>query len=331
MENPQLSMSEESAPQSSFETQPPVSQKETLKKIFFLISGVLLMGVVGVSGYYLGAQRSNNPASSKIVIASPSPTSQAEKDCTMEAKICPDGSWVGRSAPNCEFAECPVKNAAATENWLPYSPSPTSQAEKDCTMEAKICPDGSWVGRSAPNCEFAECPVKNAAATENWLPYSSGKLAFKYAPGWFASTPVLQDYEEVRVQNYDPATAPGRGYDPLADRGKFIFVIFRWSEQYQKLNKLSELKAYLTSQDEQPCYYQGDESEKRVSFDAKEQVLGKNTVYSRATHCSKMSATLATYQYYVLDGEGNILLVQLGSDSTEGRTYILDFLSTFSF
>jgi len=27
-----------------------------------------------------------------------------------------------------------------------------------CTMEAKICPDGSAVGRVGPNCEFAPCP-----------------------------------------------------------------------------------------------------------------------------------------------------------------------------
>lgn len=27
-----------------------------------------------------------------------------------------------------------------------------------CTMEAKMCPDGSAVGRSGPNCEFAACP-----------------------------------------------------------------------------------------------------------------------------------------------------------------------------
>lgn len=27
-----------------------------------------------------------------------------------------------------------------------------------CTMEAKICPDGSAVGRTGPQCEFAECP-----------------------------------------------------------------------------------------------------------------------------------------------------------------------------
>ena len=27
-----------------------------------------------------------------------------------------------------------------------------------CTMEAKICPDGSAVGRSGPDCEFEKCP-----------------------------------------------------------------------------------------------------------------------------------------------------------------------------
>jgi hypothetical protein len=28
-----------------------------------------------------------------------------------------------------------------------------------CTQEAKICPDGSSVGRTGPNCEFAPCPT----------------------------------------------------------------------------------------------------------------------------------------------------------------------------
>ncbi len=27
-----------------------------------------------------------------------------------------------------------------------------------CTMEARLCPDGSYVGRSGPNCEFEKCP-----------------------------------------------------------------------------------------------------------------------------------------------------------------------------
>lgn len=34
-----------------------------------------------------------------------------------------------------------------------------------CTMEAKICPDGSAVGRTGPNCEFALCPKVEEATT----------------------------------------------------------------------------------------------------------------------------------------------------------------------
>ena len=32
-----------------------------------------------------------------------------------------------------------------------------------CTMDAKICPDGSAVGRVGPNCEFAPCPSDSSA------------------------------------------------------------------------------------------------------------------------------------------------------------------------
>lgn len=32
---------------------------------------------------------------------------------------------------------------------------------RPCTMEAKLCPDGSSVGRTGPNCEFEPCPEEN--------------------------------------------------------------------------------------------------------------------------------------------------------------------------
>ncbi len=35
----------------------------------------------------------------------------------------------------------------------------TGNNEGVCTLEAKICPDGSNVGRIPPSCEFAMCPV----------------------------------------------------------------------------------------------------------------------------------------------------------------------------
>lgn len=33
-----------------------------------------------------------------------------------------------------------------------------------CTMDAKVCPDGSFVGRVGPNCEFAKCPDQKPTA-----------------------------------------------------------------------------------------------------------------------------------------------------------------------
>ncbi|OGF69022.1 hypothetical protein A3H65_01870 [Candidatus Giovannonibacteria bacterium RIFCSPLOWO2_02_FULL_45_14] len=35
---------------------------------------------------------------------------------------------------------------------------PSEPLQRACTEEAKICPDGSYVGRIGPNCEFAACP-----------------------------------------------------------------------------------------------------------------------------------------------------------------------------
>jgi hypothetical protein len=59
--------------------------------------------------------------------------------------------------------------AASSEQALrapyPYQPQPSPQMPVNpgnrpiaCTMEAKVCPDGSYVSRTGPNCEFAPCP-----------------------------------------------------------------------------------------------------------------------------------------------------------------------------
>lgn len=47
-----------------------------------------------------------NPQVKVEVIPSPSNNDGAVA-CTMDAKICADGSAVGREGPNCEFAKCP--------------------------------------------------------------------------------------------------------------------------------------------------------------------------------------------------------------------------------
>ena len=41
-----------------------------------------------------------------------------------------------------------------------------------CTMDAKVCPDGSSVGRVLPNCEFAPCPGNQEVTPEPDIPNS---------------------------------------------------------------------------------------------------------------------------------------------------------------
>ena len=49
--------------------------------------------------------------------------------------------------------------------WANYQNSKTTNSVKvnnvACTEEVKLCPDGSYVGRTGPDCEFAECSAAN--------------------------------------------------------------------------------------------------------------------------------------------------------------------------
>ena len=67
-----------------------------------------------------------------------------------------------------------------------------------CTMEAKICPDGTAVGRTGPNCEFTACP----AATTTPLG----------ATGVLRGTVTLSPICPVERMPPDPNCAP-RGYE----------------------------------------------------------------------------------------------------------------------
>lgn len=94
--------------------------------------------------------------------------------CTLEVKVCPDGSEVGRIPPTCEFAPCPQEREDEVEVMKPEDRreenAPVSQVEGNndidedeeaipyCTPDARECPDGSFVFRGGPECEFTPCP-----------------------------------------------------------------------------------------------------------------------------------------------------------------------------
>ncbi|MFH1423540.1 MAG: hypothetical protein ABIG29_01100 [Candidatus Nealsonbacteria bacterium] len=54
--------------------------------------------------------------------------------------------------------------AGAAVWWVGTNKAPAEQVS--CTLEAKLCPDGSAVGRTGQNCEFTACPeVKTGVLT----------------------------------------------------------------------------------------------------------------------------------------------------------------------
>lgn len=83
----------------------------------------------------------------------------------------------------------------ASQNIVLPDTSGTTEAVF-CTMEAKICPDGSAVGRSGPKCEFAACPeTVNGEIWKTFTDVGRG-LAFKY--------PEQLTTEFTRAENWPP-------------------------------------------------------------------------------------------------------------------------------
>lgn len=103
-------------PQASPPPIPPMQTKKHIHTSAFVFLGVLLLGLGGLGGYYL------------ITNQLPFLTTKA---CTMEAKLCPDGSSVGRTGPNCEFAPCPNPTGAS-----PF-PSGSSDNEISCSQDER--------------------------------------------------------------------------------------------------------------------------------------------------------------------------------------------------
>lgn len=62
--------------------------------LVIIIVGVALLGVVWIGWSRFSELREVRNPNDSIV-------------CTADAKLCPDGSYVGRIGPHCEFARCP--------------------------------------------------------------------------------------------------------------------------------------------------------------------------------------------------------------------------------
>ncbi len=73
-----------------------------------LVFGIVLIILLGVGGFLY----------KNVMETTAGPTQLA---CTEEAKICPDGTGVGRVGPSCEFAPCPFPNVEFVEASLSFA------------------------------------------------------------------------------------------------------------------------------------------------------------------------------------------------------------------
>lgn len=115
------------------------------------------------------------------------PTQQA---CTTEAKLCSDGSYVGRSGPDCEFAACPTTTPTPIlESQLPQGWQYIANAE--CGVSVPLPPKTEpYLGKATTNDEgsywHSELPAKSSDTmytTQLWTifksdsPYGSGYVS----------------------------------------------------------------------------------------------------------------------------------------------------------
>lgn len=78
---------------------------------------------------------------------------------------------------------------------------PAGPASGACTLDAKICPDGTGVGRSGPSCEFAACPPPN---TE----FPDAGIAFVIPDGYALRAGPAGDSEMVAAYERTGTSTP---------------------------------------------------------------------------------------------------------------------------
>ncbi len=77
-----------------------------------------------------------------------------------------------------------------------------------CTQEAKLCPDGSYVGRTGPQCEFAACP-----SNDLWKTTTSNGITFQYPETLLTTYINAQDWPpQVQVLS-EPFTCTEAGLE----------------------------------------------------------------------------------------------------------------------
>jgi copper homeostasis protein (lipoprotein) len=124
---------------------------------------------------------------------------------------------------------------------------PQHQTLRACTMEAKLCDDGTAVGRSGPQCEFAACP---AVKPELILGHFTGMLPCADCSGIATDLTLIQATNGSTEGSYImKETYTGRDVPPYITRGKWVTI------QGDKKSKTATVYQLNANTSEQPQYF----------------------------------------------------------------------------
>lgn len=199
------------------------------KKITSEIAWGIILFVVIIAGLaiYFNGERNGKYEVAENFFEKEFPTDSPEKDrelvaCTMEAKMCPDGSYVSRVAPNCEFTKCSEETK-----------------KKTCAEDEKICFDGTILMRSLPDCELAECKNIEVVEKNGWKTWvnNDDNYSISYpSEFWPQGGHNLKNYD-MKDPRYDSGNPEGisiqiqkhsvsrMGFDTVSEYKKHLKIV----------------------------------------------------------------------------------------------------------
>ncbi|MCA9361817.1 hypothetical protein KC906_00430 [Candidatus Kaiserbacteria bacterium] len=115
---------------------------ETVAGVTILVLMLVVLGLLLTAPPALAPQQTQIDPSSLELETEPEDTTLDEVPaqsapgelvaCTMDAKMCPDGSFVGRTGPNCEFSPCPEAVEAVPSPTVHYCEPRETDAHVAC-------------------------------------------------------------------------------------------------------------------------------------------------------------------------------------------------------
>jgi len=163
-----------------------------MKKIILILAVV----VVAIAGYfYYSSKWEDKPE---------------QVFCTMEAKLCPDGSYVGRTGPKCEFTACPSPSATSTILR-------TALGQKVEGLNVTLTPLEVTEDSRCP--ADVQCVWAGTVKVRTKIESGLGESIMIFEPG----KPITTEAESITLKEVTPAPRSGQPIPPSSYR--FVFDV----------------------------------------------------------------------------------------------------------